>query len=171
MEMVLIFLSLTAKLSHADCECGYMSSVNSIPYIFTEIIESDFVHLANISLNTDWQRQFFNVTAKAARGPYGTSYELNNVVSNPVLNNYSYSGPGQLGGDAGLQLFVQGGIPSNGYVPDAEVNSVRTDLLWGSFRASMKLTNIPGTCSAFFWVSSCLSSCMLLKISLLPSDI
>ena len=77
-----------------------------------------------------------------------------NVFSNPLANNFSYSGPSQLGGDAGLQLYVGGGIPSDGLVPVAEVNSVREDMLWGSYRAAMKLTLIPGTCGAFFWVCS-----------------
>jgi hypothetical protein len=75
-------------------------------------------------------------------------------MSNPLANNFSYTGPSQRGGDAGLQLYVQGGIPRDGFVPAAQINSVREDMLWGSYRASIKLTDVPGTCAAFFWVSS-----------------
>ncbi len=138
--------------SSADCECGYSSTINSTTYTFTDIIESDFLHIANISLDTDWRRQAYNVTAVDARGPFGESSELRNVLSNPLLNNQSFAGPSQRGGDAGLQLYVRGGIPVDGLIPVAEVDSVRTDMLWGSYRAAIKLTNIPGTCGAFFWV-------------------
>jgi hypothetical protein len=137
----------------ADCECGYASTINSTSYVFTDILETDFIHLADIAKDTDWQRQVFNRTAEADRGPFGEASELANIISNPILSNVSYSGPGQVGGDAGLQLFVRGGTPDGALVPVAEVDSVRTDMLWGSYRASMKLTAVAGTCSAFFWVS------------------
>src|SRR6202012_1558666 len=67
-------------------------------------------------------------------------------------NNASLSGPGVLGADPGLQLYVRGGIPADGYVPVAEVMSSRNDMLFGSFRASMKLPSVGGTCGSFFWV-------------------
>jgi hypothetical protein len=151
--IVILLLNSLVKRVNADCECGYSQSINGTSYLFTDLLESDFLHLANISLNTDWTRQGFNVTSAVARGPYGESLQVSQVVSNPLANNFSYAGPSQLGGDAGLQLFVRGGIPSDGLVPVAEVNSVREDMLWGSYRAAMKLTLTPGTCGAFFWVS------------------
>lgn len=150
---VVLLLNSLLKHVNADCECGYSQSINGTFYVFTDLLESDFLHLANISLDTDWRRQGFNVTPAVARGPYGESLQVSQVVSNPLVNNFSYTGPSQLGGDAGLQLFVRGGIPSDGLIPVAEVNSVREDMLWGSYRAAMKLTIIPGTCGAFFWVS------------------
>jgi hypothetical protein len=151
--LILLLSTLVRKIS-ADCECGYSFSINGTSYVFTDLLESDFLHLANISLDTDWTRQGFNVTPAVSRGPYGESLQISQVVSNPLANNFSYSGPSQLGGDAGLQLYVSGGIPNDGLVPVAEVDSVREDMLWGSYRAAMKLTLIPGTCGAFFWVSS-----------------
>ena len=139
----------------AYCECGYSTNIgdSAVSYVFTDLIESDFLHIANISLDTDWRRQSYNVTAGAARGPYGENFVVSNVLSNPLLNTYSYTGFGEFGGDPGLQLFVQGGIPTSGYVSVAEIDSTREDLLWGSYRAAMKLTLTPGTCGAFFWVS------------------
>jgi hypothetical protein len=151
--LILLFGSLVRKVN-ADCECGYTYSINGTSYIVTDLLESDFLHLANISLDTDWTRQGFNVTPAVSRGPYGESLQISQVISNPLANNFSYSGPSEIGGDAGLQLYVGGGIPSDGLVPVAEVNSVREDMLWGSYRAAMKLTLTPGTCGAFFWVSS-----------------
>lgn len=149
--LVLLLVTLVRK-TNADCECGYSYSINSTTHVFTELLESDFLHLANISLDTDWTRQGFNITPAVSRGPYGESLQISNVISNPLSNNFSYSGPSQLGGDAGLQLYVMGGIPNDGLVPVAEVDSVREDMQWGSYRAAMKLTLIPGTCGAFFWV-------------------
>lgn len=140
----------------ADCECGYSSTIgsSSIDYVFTDLLESDFLHITNISLDTDWRPQSYNVTAEASRGIYGTDFSVANVVSNPTVNATSFSGPGKLGGDPGLQFFVGGGIPRSGYVSCAEMDSARTDMLWGTYRAAMKLTLIPGTVSAFFWVRS-----------------
>jgi len=80
------------------------------------------------------------------------NYTSNDIFSNPVANSTNYSTTGMLGGDAGVQLSVGGGIPTNGYVPVAQMNSAREDLLYGTFRALMKITPVPGTCSAFFWV-------------------
>lgn len=151
--VTVLLLSSLVKWVNADCECGYSQSINGTSYVFTDLLESDFLHLANISLDTDWRRQGFNITSAVARGPYGESFQISQVVSNPLVNNSSYTGPSVLGGDAGLQLYVGGGIPSDGLVPVAEVNSVREDMLWGSYRAAMKLTITPGTCGAFFWVS------------------
>ena len=84
--------------------------------------------------------------------PFGMNMTGANVVSNPLKDNSTLSSPSKLGGDAGLQLWVRGGIPSNGLVPSAEMRTVRGDLNYGSFRAAMKLTPANGTCSAVFSV-------------------
>lgn len=153
-------IAFLVGLALSDCQCGYQAMINisssptlSIPTLFTDLIESDFMHLPNISLDTDWRRQEFPVTAAAGRGPYGMNFTIQNVVSNPTLDANNWTGPGEFGGDPGVQLSVGGGIPANGYVQVAEMDSAREDLLWGTYRAAMKLTLVPGTCSAFFWVS------------------
>ena len=74
------------------------------------------------------------------------------MVSNPLASQYDWSGDGVNGGDGGLQIIVRGGIPADGLVPMGEMASNRTDMLYGSFRAAMKLTQTNGTCGAFFWV-------------------
>ena len=76
-----------------------------------------------------------------------------NVKSNPVANSTNWVGPPVSAGDPGLQLIVGGGVPANGFVQVAQVNSVREDLLYGTYRALIKTTHIPGSCTAFFWVS------------------
>jgi hypothetical protein len=59
----------------AYCECGYSTeiSVGSVPntYIFTDVIESDFFHIKNVEIDSDWSIQNYNISASAARGPYG----------------------------------------------------------------------------------------------------
>ena len=123
----------------ADCECGYAAIVDRTRHVFTDLIESDFTHARDISDNTDWRRQGFNMSSERARGDFGEMFVVDNVGS---------SG----GTEKGLQLIVQGQKVDD-MVPVAEVDSERADVLWGTFRASLKLTSTPGTCAAFFWVS------------------
>jgi hypothetical protein len=153
-RILLGLIGVFSTLVEADCQCGYSFAIHSTSYVFTDILESDFLHLADISLDTDWSQQGYNVSATTARGSFGESFQTVNVLSNPLIDNFSYTGSSQRGGDAGLQLYVQGGNPYDGLVSVAQINSVRDDMLWGSYRASIKLTNVPGTCGAFFWVST-----------------
>ena len=140
---------LSLQSVQADCECGY--TVNST--LYTDLIETDFLHLADITNDTDWQPQNYTVTPALARGPYGKNASVTNVVPNPLKSQYDWAGNGVNGGDAGLQLVVRGGVPQDGLIPMAEVATARIDMLYGSFRAGMKVTGTPGTCGAFFWVS------------------
>jgi len=94
------------------------------------------------------------VTPEKGRGPFGMNYTIESVVSNPIVNHSQWVGPGMDGPNAGLQLMVDSGLPVSGYIKTAQMNSAREDLLWGTYRAGLKLTNIPGTCASFFWVSS-----------------
>ena len=143
------FATLLASLVRADCECGY--TVNST--LYTDLIESDFLHLHNITNNTDWIRQDYQASAELVRGPYGKHAQVENVVTNPLKSQYDWSGNGINGGDAGLQLIVRGGDPGKGgLIPIAEMATNRTDILYGSFRAGMKIAAVNGTCGAFFWV-------------------
>ncbi|MCJ1252184.1 hypothetical protein MMC30_009424 [Trapelia coarctata] len=144
-----VFATLLAAIAvvEANCECGY--SVSST--LYTELLETDFLHLPNITIDTDWAPQNYTVKPEAARGPYGKNASIRNVVSNPLQNKNAWTGDGLSGRDAGLQLWVRGGVPQNGLIPMAELASARADILYGSFRVAMKLTSIPGTCAAFFW--------------------
>ena len=82
------------------------------------------------------------------------NYTIGSVFSNPISNHSQWSGPGVKGPDAGLQLTVDSGLPVNGYIKTAQMDSAREDLLWGTYRAGMKLTKVAGTCASFFWVSN-----------------
>lgn len=61
----------------ADCECGYTANVNSsnitdpTTWLFTDVLESDFFHIDNFTLDTDWRAQNYSVTAEVSKGPFG----------------------------------------------------------------------------------------------------
>lgn len=146
LKLYITLLLLTVV--YADCQCGY--TVDDT--LYTDLIETDFLHLPNITTNTDWQAQNYTVTPELARGPYGKKALVENALANPLKSQFDWAGDGINGGDAGLQLIVRGGVPPDGLIPMAELATVRADLLYGSFRASMKVTETSGTCGAFFWV-------------------
>lgn len=122
--------------------------------VFTDLLESDFQTIQNVSLDTDWKVQRYYTDYNSSSGYYGKITTAENIISNPLQDNATRAGNGILGGDAGLQLWVRGGIPSDGLVPSAEIKTVRKDMLYGSFRIAAKLSPINGTCSAFFSVRS-----------------
>ncbi|KAH7418932.1 glycoside hydrolase family 16 protein [Cadophora sp. MPI-SDFR-AT-0126] len=121
------------------------------PYVWTDLLETDFLHLDDIAKDSDWQRQNYSVTAQAARGPYGMQFDSDNVKLNRINDPKNWTGPGELGGNPGLQLTVGAGSTSDGFTRCAQLNTAREDMLWGSYRALLKLPSVSGTCSAFFW--------------------
>ncbi|KAK3375379.1 glycoside hydrolase family 16 protein [Podospora didyma] len=148
---------LLSTLALADCECGYSLSTtgpsSSSTYVFTDLVESNFACLHDISKNTDWVRQEFNLSKSRARGEYGEMFAVDNVATNPMQIDNADSG--RLGAEgsedsAGLQLIVRRELVEE-MVPVAEIDTHRLDMFWGSFRASMRMTNVSGTCAAFFW--------------------
>ncbi|CAH0016565.1 unnamed protein product [Clonostachys rhizophaga] len=139
----------TIALVTADCECGYRarnSTHHGEEWMFTEALETDFSDIHDLSGNTDWIRQGFNVSAEDGRGGFGKSFKPSNVEARPASGG-SIDGNAN---DAGVALRVSSTIEDN-LVLSAELDSSRLDLHWGSYRASMKLPQVPGTCAAFFW--------------------
>ena len=132
----LLLLLLFPKPASTDCECGYATVVDGTRHVFTDLLETDFARLRDVAPDTDWAAQAFNLSAGRARGEFGEMFAADNVVA---------------GCGEGVRLAV-GSRTVEGMVPVAEMDSHRRDLLWGTFRASMKLTDVPGTCAAFFWV-------------------
>ncbi|KAI1769203.1 glycoside hydrolase family 16 protein [Hypoxylon sp. FL1150] len=141
----------------ADCECGY--SIATGPgegeYVFTDLLESDFIHL-DLTDGTPaygkygWAPQEFDMSRDVARGPYGEAFAPQNVVSNTIADAQTFEGSGIKGGDAGLQLVVDGEI-HDGMVVGADISTTVMQYFHGTFRAGIKVTDVPGTCSAFFW--------------------
>lgn len=146
---------LTRATANADCECGYSTpklDFDENDIVWTELSESNFLTIQDVHADKDWRVQRYFLEPRPG-APYGRNCTDANVVSNPVPDNNTLEGDGQLGGDPGLQLWVRSGVV-NGYVPSGEVKTTRTDMLYGSFRIGAKLTPVNGTCSAMFTVCS-----------------
>lgn len=136
----------------ASCECGYLArgiGQQDGPLLFTDILESDFTTLDQTEPLKSWVPQQFNVSAKAGRGKFGKTFSPDNVGLRPS--------PG--GGDTDPSLYPSqvlelrvGSRLEEEAIPAAELDSARTDMHWGSYRAGMKLADVEGTCAAFFWV-------------------
>lgn len=141
-----------ARLAAADCECGYSikKTDTTDSYVLTDILESDFTTLKNIKKDKDWAVQEWKIGSDSSRGPYGRSTDPNNVISNPG-KDLSKSSEGINGGLPGLELVVKTPQEGDEYISVGEVDSRRSDMLWGSYRAGIKMTGINGTCGAFFW--------------------
>lgn len=105
-----------------------------------------------------WQPQAYNVSAADARGPYGKSAQVENVVINPLANRWDWGGEGINGDSPGLQVWVDSAanLTSDGsggqMIKMGEIDSLRNDIMYGSFRIGMKMSTVSGTCAAFFWV-------------------
>ena len=117
-------------------------------------MENDFLHMDTDNITEyGWRPQVYNVSVPPDnhRIAFGKEFSLGNIVANPLKNSKEWSGDADHGGDAGLELWVRGDH-SHGYVNGSEIVSVRDDILLGSFRVGMKLSNSSGTCGAFFFV-------------------
>ncbi|KAI0123823.1 glycoside hydrolase family 16 protein [Xylariales sp. AK1849] len=143
-------------LAKADCECGYSITTGDSSDVetFTDLLESDFIHVNYVGAaareTKGWAAQAFNMSAGEARGPYGESFAAGNTIGNEIEEHAVWTGDGENGGAAGLQLVV-GSEVVNGLVECAEVATTDLHYFHGTFRVGMKITNVPGTCSAFFW--------------------
>ncbi|KAI3393679.1 hypothetical protein diail_3816 [Diaporthe ilicicola] len=156
-------------LSHralADCECGYSAAVSSSSsssstdtqqqqqqqtFVFTDLIEANFANISDISRNTDWARQAFNTSAGQARGTYGQMAAVDNVETTRGQGGDGQGDDDGGGGDRGsLQIRVRSGVV-DGMLSGGEIDSARLDVFYGTFRSSLRLTDVAGTVSAFFW--------------------
>jgi hypothetical protein len=151
-----LLLLAMSRFSNAACECGYSINKTSDTShaVFTELLENDFLHTSTEDFNKiGWQAQVYNVSSKNARGPFGKSMDMENIVTNPLKDSKAWAGDAEHGGDAGVELWVRGDH-GDGFVSSSELVTMRNDSLYGSFRVGMKLSNSSGTCGAFFFVRS-----------------
>jgi len=71
---IILFGAIFTTQVDAKCECGYRLSPETSSgsvIVFTDLVESDFLHIRDVAVNTDWQRQNFTKTPETGRGPYG----------------------------------------------------------------------------------------------------
>lgn len=109
------------------------------------------------SKDVGWVAQSYNVSPADAQGTYGKAAMLGNVIANPLPNRQTWGGDGIHGGDPGLQIWSRSqsikDADGDELLPSGEIVSSRKDMKYGSFRVAMKMSDVPGTCAAFFWVS------------------
>lgn len=139
--LVLTNVILLIQHAAADCECGYSTTVSNSSsdspqqqeetFVFTDLIEANFANISEISKNTDWVRQAFNTSAAQARGTYGQMVAVDNVEE------------AREGGD-GLEIVVRSDVVE-GMLSGGEIDSARLDVSYGSFRSSLRLTDVDGT--------------------------
>ncbi|KHO00860.1 Concanavalin A-like lectin/glucanase [Metarhizium album ARSEF 1941] len=106
--------------------------------LFMHKLETDFASMDDTLSASEWIKQQYNVSAKAGRGTYGKTFLTENVFLPPEP-------------EKGIALRVGSQITSLRAISSAEVDTSRTDMFWGSYRATMKLSRVGGTCAAFFW--------------------
>ncbi|WPH01929.1 glycoside hydrolase family 16 protein [Acrodontium crateriforme] len=154
-------LTATSSFVHviAHCPCGFtVNSTSSTDFaLFTESVETNFLQgWPSITWTnqpvSQWVAQEYNVSTAASRGPYGKAAQVGNVVADtqPTIQGKKDGVPGE----PGLQLWVRQqliGDAPNQLIPMAELSSARSDMLYGSFRASMKTSAVNGTCAGFFF--------------------
>ncbi|CZT03132.1 related to xyloglucan endo-transglycosylase-like protein [Rhynchosporium agropyri] len=139
------------KRIHTDIDPRLVDPAFGTSYIYTDLLETDFLHSDSIAKNTDWQIQNYSVTAAANRGRFGMEFNTANVKLNRIEDPKNWTGPGEFGGDPGLQMSVESNVTTAGFTLCAQINSARQDMMDGTFRALIKLPPVSGTCSAFFW--------------------
>ncbi|KAI8581170.1 hypothetical protein K450DRAFT_233425 [Umbelopsis ramanniana AG] len=130
-SLLIVSLSLLCWKTAADnpyqgCDCGFVNENG----LFTNYWISDFANYSN-DIHRDKEFYVANYTIEAKYpGTFPRSFDPNNVN---VINN-------------ALQLAVTiGDDPQCG-----AIGTKRQDIFYGSFRAYIKTTNVPGTVSAFF---------------------
>ena len=142
--LALTSILLLIQHSLADCECGYSATVSNNSsdtrqqdeetFVFTDLIEANFANITDISKDTDWVRQEFNTSAAQARGTYGQMVAVDNIETRREGD----------GDDGGLQIVVRSGVVE-GMLSGGEIDSARSDVSCGSFRSSLRLTDVAGT--------------------------
>ncbi|KAL6786450.1 glycoside hydrolase family 16 protein [Trichoderma sp. SZMC 28012] len=164
--LLALVVVLMSCLVAADCECGFLTQqssgnqtrngtgIETRQLFFTNMMESKFFAMRDISRDGTWKRQQYNVSARAGRGEYGKSFGLDNVYTTARegddTDTTESDGSNNSNGGDGVGLVV-GSTVWDEAIPVAELDSARKDLHYGSYRAGMKLTAVNGTCAAFFW--------------------
>ncbi|KAJ4319041.1 hypothetical protein N0V94_004092 [Neodidymelliopsis sp. IMI 364377] len=157
LSMISIFFP---SLSNADCECGYRisyrgnSSAQARTLFFTDAVQVNFRTLSTLEDSHDWKIKTYRREYVPNSDRYGKLVEAKNIVPNPLQNTSAgWSSPSLQGANvaAGLQLIVRAALTPENLVSTAQIESVRDDIRFGSFRAYVKSTPVNGTCAASFW--------------------
>ncbi|KAF5976262.1 xyloglucan endo-transglycosylase [Fusarium coicis] len=96
MILPLTHLLATARLVSGACECGFSikNPQGDSLIVFTDLLETNFSQLHNISEGHDWVAQNFTVSAADGRGNFSKAFLPNNVNTHRAKS----------GDDSGLEL-------------------------------------------------------------------
>lgn len=140
---LLVLAFALAPSAHAACECGYETNAKQV---FQYALVTSFANtslstttLASFENSPDWNITSIVYGASTSR-PYATNYTRSNVN---VANN-------------ALQLTCSAYDDASGSVPSAQIQTQRSDILHGSFRAQYKIQSnaSAGAVSGFFFYAN-----------------
>ena len=160
--------SLTALLALASnalawrCDCGYSVNKTDSEHfaIFTQIAETDFLHVEiedpKFSVQFPGWIPLNGTPDDQKNKTFGYTTQSANVVTN-ALPKGKWGGPTAKYGDAGVQLWVRHWT-EKGLVPAAAMANFPAmafgKMLYGSYRAGIKFSDVNGTRGAFEWTTS-----------------
>jgi len=122
-------LSTHVLQARAACPCGYQDSNGAV---WREAIEADFTTSYTTALSN-----FAVQTWGSQRGSY--------YMQNTAANVYSYND--------GLGVKTSG-YDDSGTIKVGEIDTTRSDILYGSFRIYATVPSVPGVCFGFFTYES-----------------
>lgn len=128
-------------------DCGFTLN-DTLPdksyALFTDMIETDWVHISDVEEDTDWKPTTWNLSCN-------THSMVENIRENP-LSGDGWQGQGQHWGRAGLQLIApKPENKSHGITPQAYMRTKQANILYGTFRTAAHIPNVPGTFATFNW--------------------
>ncbi|ODQ52789.1 concanavalin A-like lectin/glucanase, partial [Saitoella complicata NRRL Y-17804] len=131
-------LATAAGTAQAACECGYQTGDGSV---WSHAMTADFSSMADADtiadsgISSDWYAQTWGTDAGTA------AYQMQNNGSNAYVRN-------------GNLVVKTSGYSGSGAVQVGEVDTARTDILYGSFRSTFSVEATPGVCAGFFYYKS-----------------
>ncbi|RUP46273.1 concanavalin A-like lectin/glucanase domain-containing protein [Jimgerdemannia flammicorona] len=141
------------QLAAASCECGYLVFRGSqASVLFTNSIVTDFTDPNINDIGSDWWRTSNSISGDPGNVPplLDLQYSVDNIYRDGeglVVMTPAYSGKGPVGGghpdliDLPIHLL-------------SELRTVLEDILYGSFRATMKTSSVQGVCQSLFFFES-----------------
>lgn len=116
-----------------DCDCGFTDSNDPSKSIFSTFLYVDF--------GTIKDGEFDDLFIPA-------TYEIDNREDAPFTRNFGVDQVQR--SESGLELTVSPAPDSSNRVPCAQIFSREDTFLYGSYHANFRVTDVPGTVTAFF---------------------
>ncbi|CCG81709.1 putative Endo-1,3(4)-beta-glucanase [Taphrina deformans PYCC 5710] len=136
--MLLLTLASLGATVLASCECGYKTDENDVwQFSITTDFTSPSINSTS-GFSANWQ------VTEAVQGDIADSspYQRNYTTANVQLPHI---------GSSALTLLASAYTgPSGGAVQSGQITTIRSDILYGSFRSTFMVTGGSGACAGFF---------------------